>query len=208
MKVLIVDDHPLVRAGVKSILSLENNIEVINEAKNVEEALTLIRKNLPEIVLVDLRLGDRNGLEIVRKSKENRISSKFIVLTSSVKQSDFLKAEKFKIDGYVLKEALPDELIYAIRIVNNGRKYYDPVLLEYKMQKNNEFVEELTARENEVLEALGKGLNNRQIAEELCITLHTVKKHVSQVLAKLDLDDRTQAALYANKMGLVSFNVN
>jgi len=98
-----------------------------------------------------------------------------------------------------LKEALPEELLYALRLVGRGRKYYDPVLLEYKLQEGND---NLTLREKEVLQKLGQGLNNQEIADELFISENTVKKHVSQILAKLNLHDRTQAALYANNMNI------
>jgi two-component system nitrate/nitrite response regulator NarL len=119
---------------------------------------------------------------------------------------DFLKAEEVGVDGYVLKEALPEELLYAIKIVSQGRKYYDPTLLELKMKETaNDPINELTPREQDVLMALGEGLPNREIAKRLFITEYTVKKHVSQILSKLELADRTQAALFASSRGLAGF---
>lgn len=203
MKIIIVDDHPLVRQGLSSVLAMERDMELIGESTNVIEALTMISERKPDLALIDLRLGKECGLDIVDAAKKQRSNSKFIILTSSASYEDFLMAEECGVEGYVLKEALPEELLYAIRLVSRGRKYYDPELLEYKLRQNEIiFHEQLTTREREVLKELGKGLNNRQIAKKLFITENTVKKHVGQILAKLELEDRTQAALYANNMEL------
>lgn len=200
MRIIIIDDHPLVRKGLSSVLNIESDIELIGESDNVKEALEMIKHKKPDLALVDLRLGSECGLEIISTAKKLDIETKFIVLTSSASIDDFMMAEECGAEGYVLKEALPEELLFAIRLVNRGRKYYDPELLEYKLkQHDNSYSEQLTDREKEVLKELGNGLNNRQIAEKLFITENTVKKHVSQILAKLNLNDRTQAALYANK---------
>ncbi len=203
MRIVIVDDHPLVIQGLSSLLSMEEDMDLIGKCSNVKEALEVIQEKNPDLVLVDLKLGKENGLEIINKAKKRNISSRFIVLTSSAAYQDFLMAGECQVDGYVLKEALPDELLYAIRVVNRGRKYFDPELLEYKLkQDENTYIDHLTPREMEVLHEIGKGLNNRQIAKRLYISENTVKKHVSQILAKLDLNDRTQAALYANNLEL------
>lgn len=198
MKIAIIDDHPLARKGLASILSLEEDCETIIEATNVQEGIDIIDENRPDIALIDLRLGNESGLDIIKEVNQ-KVNSKFVILTSSANKEDFLMAEHMGVDGYVLKEALPDELIYAIRLIRRGRKYYDPGLLAFKMtQEKNNRMSGLTAREQDVLNLLGKGLSNKQIAKELVITEHTVKKHVSQVLAKLELKDRTQVAIFAN----------
>lgn len=203
MKVIIVDDHPLVRQGLSSVLTMENDIELIGESDHVGAALELIGQTDPDLALIDLRLGRECGLEIIREAKKQNAYTKFVVLTSSASIEDFMMAEECGAEGYVLKEALPEELLYAIRLVSRGRKYYDPELLEYKLKKDESSCsEQLTEREREVLRELGNGLNNRQIAEKLFITENTVKKHVSQILTKLNLNDRTQAALYANNADL------
>lgn len=199
VNIVVVDDHPLVRKGISMVLSLENDLNICSEATSVEEALEAISKTDPDIVLLDLMLAESCGLDVVKKAREIGVSCKFIVLTSSSTVEDFLKAEEVGVDGYVLKEALPEELLYAIRIVSQGRKYYDPALLELKMKETaNDPINELTPREQDVLMALGEGLPNREIAKRLFITEYTVKKHVSQILSKLELADRTQAALFAN----------
>lgn len=196
MKIIIVDDHPLVRQGLASLISMEDDMELIGECSNVKEALLMIEEKKPDMAIIDLRLGKESGLDIVTSSKKT--TCKFVILTSSAAYIDFKKSEELNVDGYVLKEALPEELLYALRLVHKGRKYYDPVLMQYKMQVGNNF--NLTLREIEVLHKLGEGLNNYQIAKDLCISENTVKKHVSQILAKLNLQDRTQAALYVNNI--------
>ncbi len=197
MKIIIADDHPLVRQGLASLISMESDMELIGECSNVQEALTMIDEKKPDLAIIDLKLGKESGLEIVSADKEHKC--KYVILTSSAAYADFKKSEEVNVDGYVLKEALPEELLYALRLVGRGRKYYDPVLLEYKLQEGND---NLTLREKEVLQKLGQGLNNQEIADELFISENTVKKHVSQILAKLNLHDRTQAALYANNMNI------
>ncbi len=205
MKIALIDDHPLVRQGLLSVLSLEKDLEVIGEASNIKEALELINRQQPDVALVDLRLGKENGIDIIEKSNKDNTECKFIVLTSSADEYDFRRAEEVGAQGYVLKEALPEELLYAVRLVGRGRKYYDPGIMEEVMKTslNSEIIEELTPREQEVLIALGEGLCNRDIAKKLFVTEYTVKKHVSQILAKLELTDRTQAAIYAHSKGLI-----
>jgi len=199
MNIVIVDDHPLVRQGLTAVISVEEDMELVGEAVNAEEALEMVIRTKPDIALVDLKLADGSGLDIVKVCMEEFPACKYIILTSSADQEDFRKACELGVEGYVLKEAFPEELISAIRLVYRGRKYYDPSMVELMMNKNKEdsHIEQLTPRELEVLKALGEGQKNKDIAKNLFITEYTVKKHVSQVLAKLDLADRTQAALYA-----------
>lgn len=196
MRIIIVDDHPLVRQGLASLISMEDDMDLVGECSNVQEALLMIEEKKPDMAIIDLKLGKESGLDIVTARKKR--CCKYVILTSSASYIDFKKSEELSVDGYVLKEALPEELLYALRLVDKGRKYYDPVLMEYKMREVNNY--NLTLREIEVLHKLGEGLNNHQIAKELFISENTVKKHVSQILAKLNLHDRTQAALYANNL--------
>lgn len=201
MRIVIVDDHPLVRRGLSAVLSFEKDIEVIGEASTVNEAIDLIIRTKPDQVLVDIRLDNESGLDIISKIDRRNIQCKFTVLTSALEERDFKIAEELGVDGYILKEALPEEIIYAIHLIGKGRKYYDPGIMEIAMKKKEySITEKLTEREKDVLETLGKGLSNKEIAKTLFITEFTVKKHVGQVLAKLNLADRTQAALYANKI--------
>ena len=199
MKIVVVDDHPLVRQGILSVLSLQTDMSVVGEASEVKEAIAVVRQTVPDIVMVDLKLGKETGLDVIKQCQEIDGAFKYLVLTSSVDQEDFRQVSELGVEGYVLKEALPEELLSALRLISRGRKYYDPGLVELMMKSNeNEPIDQLTQREREVLRTIGDGLNNKDIAKKLFITEYTVKKHVSQILAKLGLADRTQAAIYIN----------
>ena len=200
MKILIVDDHPLVRKGVLSTLSFEEDIEKIIEASNINEAMSALRKERPDLVIVDLYLGDEDGLEIIERARKNKFDTKFLVLTSSLKKEDFNRAEEFGVDGYILKEAFVEDILYAIHVVMRGQRFVDPEILKHNLlhNKKDNHLSALTPRESDVLGGLAKGMSNHQIADELFISEHTVKKHVSNILSKLELEHRTQAALLVN----------
>ncbi|AIQ62669.1 Transcriptional regulatory protein LiaR [compost metagenome] len=209
MDIVIVDDHPLVRRGLASVISMQPDVNFAGEATNGEEAMRVLEEIRPDLVLIDLRLADESGLDVIKMARSRGIDSKFILLTSSASREDFLKAEEVLVDGYVLKEALPEELLFAIQLVYKGRKYYDPGLMEDKMRMSGKSpTDELTPKEREVLIELGQGACNREIASRLFISEFTVKKHVSQILAKLQVADRTQAALYANAVGLTKYEMS
>ncbi len=200
MKILVVDDHPMVRKGLVLTLSLEENVEAIDEASNVEEAVGLILNNQPDIAIVDLRLGDEDGLEIVSRIKKKALDTKFIILTSSIRKEDFLRAKDLGVEGYVLKEAFAEDILYAFRIVKRGKKFFDPEIMQYQEKRSeNRELQQLTQRETDVLAELGSGKSNVEIAGSLFISEHTVKKHVSNILLKLQLSHRTQAALLAKE---------
>lgn len=209
MKIVIIDDHPLVRQGITALFSLEKEMEVIGEAGTLREAVQLIIKQQPDVAIVDLRLGDSSegsGLDVINTCREQGCRCKFIILTSSVNTLDFQKACEADVEGYLLKEAFPEELLLAVKLVHGGRKYFDPGLMETVVCHKDNRWENLTAKEHETLLLLAEGLNNREIAERLYISESTVKKHVSQILAKLGVADRTKAALYAYCQGLIRKN--
>ena len=202
MKILIVDDHPLVRKGISSALSFEENIEKILEACNIEEAMKVIQAEAPTLAIVDLYLGGQDGLEIVSNSKKIGAKIKFVILTSSIKKNDFMRAQEAGVDGYVLKEAFAEDILYALHVVLRGKQYVDPEVMQYQAvtSMGNNSLDDLTPRESDVLIELGKGLSNYEIAKKLFISENTVKKHVSNVLSKLQLSHRTQAALLVNNI--------
>ncbi|MFO8192092.1 MAG: response regulator transcription factor [Bacillota bacterium] len=206
IKLIMVDDHPLVRKGIEAATRLEEDIELCGCASNGEEALSLIRNHQPDVALVDLRLHDEHGLGIVKKGREIYPRTRYIILTSYSTEEEIQGALEEEVEGYILKEALPDELIAAVRMVSHGRRYFDSAIVQYAMEQGHggrgPNLRELTPREMEVLGALGRGLNNKTIAETLFISEHTVKKHVGAILEKLGLQDRTQAALFAVSKGL------
>lgn len=202
MRLAVVDDHPLARQGIIYIFSQETNIEITGEAGSVEEAWELIKQKKPDLLLVDLKLVGQSGLELIKIAKTGGAECKFIVLTSSCDKIDFKKATDLGVDGYILKDALPEEILSAVRFVSKGRKYYDPGLMELIMQADeDQELKDLSEREMDVLKLLGKGQSNRQIAQNLYVSEYTVKKHVSQILSKLGLEDRTKAALYITSKG-------
>lgn len=200
MKVIIADDHPLVRKGLISVLSFEKCIDEVIEASGVEEAVALISGLNPDIGIIDLRLGSEDGLEIIKRARLKNLPTRFIVLTSSSKKEDFLRAQETGAEGYILKESFIEDIIYAVNVVARGKRFVDPEIMQYGESGRYQSNEALTAREQEVLYELGKGLCNSQIAERLYISEHTVKKHISCILSKLGLRHRTEAALYANNL--------
>lgn len=211
MKVIIIDDHPLIRKGLQSLFALDSTIEVLGEATDSNEAIQLLKTRQPDIAIIDLRLGEESGLNVIKEAYHLGIICKYVVLTSSVVENDFRMAKEIGVDGYLLKEALPEELLHGLHLIAKGRKYYDPTILDLVMNssyRDDEHVEKLTPKEMEVLIELGKGLSNKEISKSLYITEYTVKKHTSQIFAKLGLSDRTQAALYANAKGYVNYVID
>jgi len=206
VKIFMIDDHPLVKQGVEAVIRLEEDLELIGHTSGIKEALEVIKEELPDIALVDLRLQGEHGLDLVKKGRQINDNTRYIILTSYATEEEIRRAMEEEVEGYILKEALPEELITAIRTVSRGRKYYDPAVVQYAMAQSQNTkktdLEELTPREREVLKSLAKGLSNRSIASKMVISEHTVKKHVGQILEKLQLMDRTQAALYAVSKGL------
>jgi two-component system nitrate/nitrite response regulator NarL len=205
MNVLIVDDHPLVCSGIRNILISEENIANVMQANDIKTAMELMSTHSFHLALVDMRLKNETGVDFIENAKSRYPECKFVVLSSSSTAKDFEKAIKAGVDGYILKDAFPEDIIYAVNTVLRGRKYFDPVFMEKKTdpdpgQPLKSPHELLSPREMEVLFCLGAGLSNKKIADKLFISENTVKKHVSQILAKLNLADRTQAALYASKI--------
>lgn len=199
MKLLIIDDHPLVRRGIVSLLLNENIMYEVKEAGNRKEAINILTNDKPDIAIVDLKLGLENGIEIVAEGKKLSQNTKYIVLTSFISYEDFLKAEQVGMEGYILKEALAEDILYAINLVSRGKKYYDSGIIEYMNSNNNKgIIGQLTEREREVLKELGHGLSNDEIAKQLFISTNTVKKHVSSIMTKLNLCHRTQVVMLLN----------
>lgn len=199
MRLLIVDDHFLVRNGLASLFKDDKNIEYVKEACNIDEGINIIVKDRPDIVLVDLRLGKEDGLDLVLRGKKINEKIKFIILTTFISQENFLRAEQIGLDGYIIKDAFSEDIFYAINAVSRGKKYYDPSIINYKNpSKKDAMAESLTSREKDVLRELGKGYSNEEIAKQLYISENTVKKHVSNVLAKLNINHRAQAVFLVN----------
>lgn len=197
MKILLVDDHPMIRKGLAATLKFEEDVEEIREASNVHEALGILAQYQPDLAVVDLRLGKEDGLEVVSRAKKKDLQTRFIILTSSSKKDDLTRAQEIGVDGYILKDAFAEDIMYAFRVVARGKKFFDSELLQYNQTEKDE-LRELTPRERDVLIELGKGFSNIQIAQSLYISENTVKKHISSILLKLGLSHRLEAALFIN----------
>ncbi|ATP41716.1 DNA-binding response regulator [Solibacillus sp. R5-41] len=212
MKILLVDEQAIIRRGLISILSSEDKLEISGEASSTQEALHLMQSERPDLTIVDFHLGNECGLELINEARKLGCTSKFAILTYSKDRESFQRAMAMDVDGYISLNSHPEELIYAFQLIQKGRKYYDPDIIDMLVQTQKKhrmdtnLVELLTSKEREVLQKLGMGFSNKQIAKNLFISENTVKKHVSQILSKLDLSDRTQVALYANETGLVQYN--
>ena len=204
--ILIADDHPVVRQGLRTFLDLQSDLSVVGEAETGAEAVAKVQELLPEVVLMDLVMPDLDGIEAARRIRDVSPSTKVIVLTSYAEDEKIFPAIKAGAAGYLLKDVEPAELAEGIRRVRSGEALLHPRIAARVMREITEEkadAEVLTARELDVLRALAKGLSNKAIADELVVSEKTVKSHVSNILAKLHLADRTQAALYAVRERLV-----
>jgi NarL family two-component system response regulator LiaR len=204
--VLIADDHPVVRQGLRTFLDLQDDVAVVGEAATGAEAVAKVEELLPDIVLLDLVMPDLDGIEAARRIRDISPATKVIVLTSYADDQKIFPAIKAGAAGYLLKDIEPEELATGIRRVHQGEALLHPKIAARLMREvtgEKAEAEVLTARELDVLGGLAKGLSNRAIAEELVVSEKTVKTHVSNILAKLHLADRTQAAVYALREHLV-----
>ncbi|MEG0580033.1 MAG: response regulator transcription factor, partial [Niameybacter sp.] len=134
MKILIVDDHDIVRKGIAAMLGCEDNFEEIQEAGSLDEGMKKLTIDLPDIALIDVNLAGKNGLDIIEQAREKQIDTKFVVLTSSSRKGDFLRAKELEVDGYILKDSNVEDIIYAIKSIARGRKFYDAQIVEQSKQ--------------------------------------------------------------------------
>jgi DNA-binding NarL/FixJ family response regulator len=208
IKVVIADDHHVVRRGLLFFLKTQQDIEVIGEAKNGQEAVEMVSKLNPDVVLMDLSMPVMDGVMATKAIREAGHAVKIIILTSYADQDHVIPAIRAGASGYQLKDIEPDELVQTIRDVLKGESKLHPKVTSHVMthlsgQNSNQQtkLDELTRREKEVLNELAKGKSNKEIASALYITEKTVKTHISNILSKLQLSDRTQAAIYAVKNG-------
>ena len=208
IRVLLVDDHEMVRLGVSSYLSIQEDIEVIGEAENgrqgYEKAMTL----RPDVILMDLVMEEMDGIESTKAILKDWPEAKIIIVTSFIDDEKVYPAIEAGASGYLLKTSTAHEIANAIRKTYNGERVLEPEvttkMMEQLSNRNRHVLhEELTNREQEILLLIAQGMSNQEIADELFITLKTVKTHVSNILAKLEVEDRTQAAIYAFKHGLI-----
>ena len=208
IRVLVVDDHAVVREGLRAFLDLQEGIEVAGEAADGEEAIAAAERLEPDVVLMDLVMPRLDGLGAMRVLRERAPRTRVIVLTSFLDDDKLLPALRAGAAGYLLKNAPPQELARAVRAAHAGQALIDPVVAARLVDSiaaggEEEPLDRLTPREREVLVLIGRGFPNKRIAQELRLSEKTVKTHVGHVLAKLGVTDRTQAAVAAVRAGLV-----
>lgn len=213
IRIIIADDHAMIKEGIKQILELEDDLKVIATASNGIEAIELTLKLSPDIILMDINMPLKNGFVAIEELKAINPSFKVIVLTLHHDKEYLFKTLNLGAEGYVLKDAEPNILIEAIRTVYRGDTYIQPTMLkelvkEFNVAQNQERSSEknflLTAREIEVLNLIAKGMLNKEIAKTLFISEKTVKNHISSIFRKLNVEDRTQAAIFALKNKMVT----
>jgi NarL family two-component system response regulator LiaR len=206
------DDHALVRGGVRGLLLTEAGMDLVGEAGNGSEAVEKVLALQPDVILLDLHMPEKGGVEAISEIKQALPEARILVLTSFASDEDVFPAIKAGALGYVLKDSSPQALLKAIRDVYEGQPSLDPAVAQKVMQELRQPArhpltdEPLTQREMEILKLVAEGLTNQEIADRLVVSERTVRAHVSNILAKLHLANRTQAALYALREGIASLD--
>lgn len=209
INIVIADDHKMVREGIKQLLELESSFIVVGEASDGYECLNVVNKVNPDIVLLDINMPNLDGLQTLKIMRQQGMANKVILLTINSDADYVIRAMEYKCNGYVLKDSDFDTLKNAITLVGEGETYIEPSLTTdinsnlVKREIIKEKLEELTVREVEVLKMLSKGLLNKEIAATLNISERTVKNHVSNIFKKINVSDRTQAAVFAIRHNIV-----
>lgn len=204
IKILIADDHDLIRQGLKRIIGFEEDLIVVGEAENGKAALKMINTHKPDVVLLDFNMPYINGIEVLETLKKEEESSKVILLTVEQDRKTVREAIEIGADGYVLKDSSGEEIVDAIKTVYEGEKYIDKSLVSLlfsnikdKSKKESSILDILSKRELEVLLKISKGLNNKKIAEQLYLSEKTVKNYATNLFRKINVNDRVQATILA-----------
>ena len=214
VRILIVDDQELFREGLHTLLAIQPDLQVVGEARNGEDALRLAGALKPDVVLMDLRMPVLNGVAATRQLKRTQPEIKVIVLTTFDDDENVFEGLRAGAVGYLLKDVASEQVVEAIRAVARGAAFLQPAitgkviaefarLLPSLAPQAHALVEPLSERELEILRRLSQGASNKEIADDLVITVGTVKNHVTSILAKLGVRDRTQAALKAKELGII-----
>ncbi len=209
IRILIADDHPLVRQGLDVVLGAQPDMHLVAAATNGDEAIHLARETKPDVIIMDLHMPIISGLTAIKEINQEDPNARILVLTSFFDDDHVFTAIKAGAVGFLLKDSPPQQLIEAIRTVHSGESALHPIIARKLIQELKHppalppAPEQLTPRELEVLYCLARGLSNREIAAELSVSFRTVTTHVRNILDKLHLANRTQAALYAHEHGMV-----
>lgn len=202
IKILIIDDHPVVRAGLTSMLGKRPDIEVVGSSPGGEEAIEMVRRRDPDVLLLDLRMPGMSGVEVLQAIARIGSRARAIILTSYETDEDIYRAFQAGAQGYLLKDTPLAKMIEAITIVHSGKRFvpgHIALRLAERMMRSN-----LTARELEILKLVAKGPTNNQIARTLGISGNTVRNHVNSIIEKLEVSDRTEAATKAIQRGIIN----
>ena len=212
IRVLVVDDHAIIRKGIRAVLDLVPDIDLVGEAEDGKQAITLDLELIPDVVLMDLMMPEMDGIACIKQIRDKRPKARILVLTNFAGEDMIFPAIKAGAMGYHLKDSSPEALEEAIRQVYRGEPSLHPLIAKKVLEElhaplaDQEVYESLTPREMEVLNLIAKGLENREIAKQLVVSEATIRTHVSNILGKLHLASRTQAALYALKEGIASLD--
>ncbi|MHC1782152.1 MAG: response regulator [Anaerolineaceae bacterium] len=212
IRLLIADDHAVVREGLRNFIAIQSEIEIVGEAVNGEEAVEMESRLKPDVILMDLVMPKKNGIEAIREIKKKNPDARVLVITSFAEDNMVIPAIKAGALGYLLKDSSPQQLLQAINDVNMGSLSFSQGITRQLMRELNRPLEslpkkeKLTEREVEILKQSACGRTNQEIAANLVISEWTVRTHISNILSKLELSNRTQAVLYALREGLVTLD--
>lgn len=209
INVMIADDHSLIREGLKQLLEFDGTIKIVGEASNGIECLEKMNVYNPDVLLLDINMPEMNGIEVLKKMKDDNSQVKVLILTVHNEMDYLMKAVDIGVDGYILKDSESAELKKAIRAVRDGENYIQPSLIPtlnnqlVNRDTDKDKISSLTNRELEVLIQVANGMFNKEIATNLNISERTVKNHISNIFKKIDVSDRTQAAVFAIKNNII-----
>ncbi len=209
INVMIADDHSLIREGLKQLLEFDGTIKIVGEASNGIECLEKMNVYNPDVLLLDINMPEMNGIEVLKKMKDDNSQVKVLILTVHNEMDYLMKAIDIGVDGYILKDSESAELKKAIRAVRDGENYIQPSLIPtlnnqlVNRDTDKDKISSLTNRELEVLIQVANGMFNKEIATNLNISERTVKNHISNIFKKIDVSDRTQAAVFAIKNNII-----
>ena len=209
IKVMLADDHILMREGIRQLLEFDGSIDVVAEANDGEECIEKLLLAKPQILLLDINMPKKNGIEVLEEIKRKNIDVKVLILTVHDEIEYLIKAVDIEVDGYILKDSESTELKRAISVIMNGESYIQPKLIPALNNRlvardvDKDKIDSLTSRELEVLIQVANGMFNKEIATSLNISERTVKNHISNIFKKIDVSDRTQAAVFAIKNDII-----
>lgn len=209
IRVMLADDHVLMREGVRQLLEFDGSIEVVAEANDGEECIEKLLEVKPQILLLDINMSKKNGIEVLKEIKSKKIDVKVLILTVHDSIDYLLKAVELEVDGYIMKDSESAELKKAINVIMSGESYIQPKLVPALNNRlvardiDKDKIDSLTSRELEVLIQVANGMFNKEIANSLNISERTVKNHISNIFKKIGVFDRTQAAVFAIKNDLI-----